>query len=265
MKRVGIATGIIVTLVVTGLGGVADAGERHRTQSAPYKGHSFESDCRFGGNEVVRDFWELECRQEKAVHDAVFSERSTFAVPTWARSVRVSIRDDSGRPVAFRIYVDKDAFDDYRFTNSTCGQRATLNLGTRTKRVSVARIGPLNNCGAPPTTGTVTATFSSKQSSRPSPRNYVSGCGVAGVSGIGFGWSCSYTASKAGGYFGAGMWQIRIVRGGAAIELEALEDPSCSPTGFIRAGDHVTVARTGVPFLDPGYVAAGDNVHCTSP
>lgn len=261
MKRICAALAVIFALVAV-LAAPASAGEQRRTETVSYTGHSFESDCRFRGNEVVRDFWELECRQGRAVHDAAFSGRSAFAVPTWARSVRVSIQDDSGRPVAFLIYFDNDAFDDYRFTNTTCGQRATLNLGTRTKRVSVARLAPWTNnyaCGTPPTTGTVTAIFSSRPTSNPSPRRYVAGCGIVGVSGIGIGAgaTCTYTASKAGGYSGAGTWRIQIVRGDRVIELEAVEDPHCSPTGFIRPGDRVTINKGFA-----GYVTAGDDVHC---
>jgi hypothetical protein len=95
---------------------------------------------------------------------------------------------------------------------------------------------------------------------------------LAGVSGVGFsGWSCSYTASKPGGYFAAGAWRIQIVRGEHTIELEAVTDPHCSPTGFIRPGDRVTIARglSLVPLInagiDAGYVAAGDDVHCLAP
>jgi hypothetical protein len=251
MKRAATAIGIVVLLLAT-FGTPASAGERRRTQTAQYTGLSWEADCR---TQRLQEVNSLLCRAAKTAHTAVFSGRTRFRAPSWARSVRVSIKDDSGRPVAFRVYFDKDATNAYRFRNSTCAQRATLNLRRNTKQISIARI---EGCaGALPTKGVVAATFSAKRTANPSPRDYVRGCSSIGVSGVGLGaGGCSYTASKAGGYSGVGYWGIRIVRGNETIELDSLNDPRCAATGFIHAGDLV-FADT-----EAGYVAAGDDVNC---
>lgn len=244
MKRVCIAMGITVALLIAGLAGPAEAGERRRTVTAQYRGHS---------------------EPAPIVGSYGTSERTRFSVPPWARSVSVSIHDDSGHPVAFLVYFDKETGDDFRFRNGSCTQRATLNLAKNTGRIFVAR--PLSpGCGGPfpyvdelgtHTTGVVRATFSSISSRHPSPRNYQAGCGVAVIATIGFGWSCTYTASKAGGYVGAGMFSIEIVRGDEVIRVEWTER-TCAQTGFIKPRDRVT-ATIGIA---GGAVVAGDNAHC---
>jgi hypothetical protein len=257
MKRAGIAIGMVVVLVVA-LGGPVSAAERRRTEAAQYRGHSSELECRsrLFDTGLLEEPNRLTCGTANTAHSAALSERTRFRAPSWARSVQISISDDSGDPVGFRVYFDGDTNDHYRFTNSSCVQRATLNLRKNTRRISVARI--LGGCGALHTTGVVKAAFSSRRTADPSPRNYVSGCGLAGVLGlVGFdSGSCSYRASKAGGYIGVGLWSIEIVRGGETIRVETIGDPPCSQIGFIRAGDRVAVR------LVAGYVAAGDNVHC---
>lgn len=207
----------------------------------------------------------LVCGTANTAHSGAFSERTRFRAPSWARSVQVSISDDSGDPVGFRVYFDNDAIDDYRFTNSSCAQRATLNLKVNTKRISVAR--PITSgCGARPalhTTGVVKATFSSRPAADPSPRAYIGGCSVEGVQAIvsaGFsGSTCTYTASKPGGYVAVavGMWRIEIVRGNDVIELDTVNAPPCSEKGHIRPADRVTAQLFGA-----GYVGVGDDVHC---
>jgi hypothetical protein len=252
MKRAGIATGMVVVLLVA-LGGPVSAAERGRTDTAQYRGPSFEATCPTPS--AGREAWDLACDGAKTAHAGVFSDRTRFRAPSWARSVRISVADDSGTPVYFRVYFNDDLANGYRFANSTCTDRATLNLRKNTKRISVARIA--GGCEGTPTTGSVKAAFSSRQSKHPSPRNYISGCRLTGNPYVGFdGDSCSYTASKPGGYVGAGVWSIDIVRGNRTLHLEAVRDAHCSQPGFIRRGDQVTLR-----FL-VGYVAAGDDVHC---
>lgn len=77
-----------------------------------------------------------------------------------------------------------------------------------------------------------------------SPPKSSSGCSTweGGAPGVGFGGgpSCSYTATKPGGYVGQGGWSVTIKRGETTIEVDHVNDPSCSQTGFIHPGDHVT-------------------------
>lgn len=225
MKRAAVATGITI-LLLADFAPEASAREEHRTETVRYIGVGIETD---------------------------------FVVPSWARSVRMSIRDATGRRIGFHVYADEDrnqGFDNYR---ASCAQRAVLNLRRSTKLIWV---GTNLACESPPTTGVVTAVFSSRHATKPSPpRIPARGCQDVGVSstGIGDGPTCSYTALKPGGYFGAGYWTIQIVRGDRTIELDAVTDPHCSQAGFIHAGDLVTVNGGG------GYVAAGDNFRCDQP
>lgn len=264
---------VCVAIVVVGLvaGGVtqASAAERSLTVTDRYEGHSGDA------SDITNCPWgrplESVCAPVDDAYRVGSSGSSVFRVPTWARSFRVSIRDDSGDRVAFAVYFDEDKRDDFRFANSSCAQRATLNLRSKTGKLRVAR--PLmfgNACGgaaARHTTGIVTVTFLSVSSTQPSPRLYVGGCSVSGIQAfgsVGFsGPTCSYTASKLGGYTAAvvGTWQIQITRGSRVIELGTTSgDMPCGAKGVIRRGDRVTIGMVGA-----GYVAVGDREECTGP
>lgn len=257
-----------VAIVVVGLaaGGVtqASAAERSQTATDRYEGHSDDA------RDITNCPWgrplENVCAPVDDAYRIGSSGSSVFRVPSWARSFRVSIRDDSGDRVAFAVYFDDDKGTDFQFANSSCAQHATLNLRSKTGKLRVER--PLmfgNACGgaaARHTTGIVTVTFLSAPSTRPSPRLYVGGCSVSGVQApfISSGFSgptCSYTASKPGGYMAAvvGTWQIQITRGDRVIELGTTSgDMPCGAKGVIRGGDRVTIGMVGA-----GYLGVGDS------
>lgn len=69
--------------------------------------------------------------------------------------------------------------------------------------------------------------------------------------------TCSYTATRAGGYEGSGTWSFEIERGGRTLQFDSVRSPSCG-SNVIRPGDHVT-ARLGLreTTSSPAYASTG--------
>lgn len=51
--------------------------------------------------------------------------------------------------------------------------------------------------------------------------------------------SCTYEATRAGGYVGQGSWNIIVVRNGRELRYSSVDSPACAPDGFIQPGDRV--------------------------
>lgn len=66
---------------------------------------------------------------------------------------------------------------------------------------------------------------------------------------------CTYIATVAGGYEGAGTWTLEIVRDGETITFDSLRDPTCQPVGVVQPGD-VVHAYLGLR-TNPAYASAG--------
>lgn len=84
----------------------------------------------------------------------------------------------------------------------------------------------------------------------------------------GAGWdaypSCSYTASRPGGYVAKGSWRIEITRGGNLLTVESAHAPACAQD-VIQPGDAVTVyLRKGVNSPDDWFIAVGANERCAT-
>jgi hypothetical protein len=77
--------------------------------------------------------------------------------------------------------------------------------------------------------------------------------------------SCTYTATKPGGYVAKGKWRIEIRRGPYDIVVSSANgDATCASVGFIRPDDVVTVSVLGGVETrdDPGFVSTGPDHFC---
>ena len=129
-----------------------------------------------------------------------------------------------------------------------------------------------------PTTGHRTSTTSaSRRQAGPAAQTSAppgEGCGASGRSegnvwlgngGAGYQEdpSCSYDATRPGGYRATGRWRIEITRNGITSLFTERDAPPCGAVGVIQPGDRV-VARVHAGATDPAdwYVHVGPDAHC---
>jgi hypothetical protein len=83
----------------------------------------------------------------------------------------------------------------------------------------------------------------------------------------GLGWeqypTCSYTATRPGGYVARGDWSIEITRNGATFTADSKRNSACADLGFIQPGDQVrAVLKAGANSPRDWVVRVGDTHHC---
>ena len=85
-----------------------------------------------------------------------------------------------------------------------------------------------------------------------------------GGAGAGSPPSCSYVASRAGGYVGTGNWILEIERNGYVRTLRAESSPRCGAVGIVQPGDRVkATVRGGVESAtEPGSLRVGPDQGC---
>ena len=154
MRRACISAGVVMALVAT-FGNQALAGERRSTRTVHYTGwaewHFFMGGASGPGDNAV------------------------FAAPSWARSVGVSVNDDTELNVAYKVRFEKPSGANTGPAHGCGGRPQRFALPRGTKRVFVQTEapawGPAPGCDqgvirGVPTTGTVTVTFSSRVGGR---------------------------------------------------------------------------------------------------
>lgn len=150
VKRAGIAMGIILVLVA-GLQSPASAHERRRTKTVHYTG---------GPNE-----WHLFVGST----DAGPGTPAVFSTPSWVRSARVLVRDDTDLPVAYKVRFNRTKGANTGPAHGCGGHVGTFEVPSGTKRLFVQTEapawGPVPGCDPEgvPTTGTITVTVSSRE------------------------------------------------------------------------------------------------------
>jgi hypothetical protein len=87
------------------------------------------------------------------------------------------------------------------------------------------------------------------------------------LQGGGLGWeqypSCSYTATRPGGYVARGDWVIEVTRGGATFSADSKKNGDCADLGFIQSGDQVrAVLQAGANSPTDWFLRVGDAHHC---